>query len=179
MLEFITQTFAQVDLHDFLQVIEAPESKWGWYVLLFSISFVKFFIAAAMALAEPSLNFWEFFLSVGGGALVSVVVYTYFGDQIRRRIVKLFNKKKQEKQARDPDNPKGVYKVWHRYGLIGVSMLAPFLSPMICVGVAVSFKEDPRRIIFYNGLSIIIWTIIFALLRDQLLAFVDALGLLK
>lgn len=182
MLDIITHTFAQVDLGLLLNVVEEPDSKLGWYALLFATSFVKFFIAAVTALAKPNITFLEFFMTVGGGALLSVVFYTYFGEQVKRWIVKNVIRKSTDKSAADEERStknKTIRNIWEKYGLFGVAMLAPFLSPMVCVGVAVSFNEDPKRIILFNSLSIIIWTVIFALLREQLLDFVTELGLGK
>lgn len=181
MLDIIIQTFAQVNPDLLLDVVQEPDSKWGWYVLLFATSFVKFFIAAVTALAKPNISFLEFFLTVGGGALLSVVFYTYFGERVKRWIVNKFLKKDGEEgqDKKESTKNKTIHSIWHKYGLPGVAFLAPFLSPMVCVGVAVSFDEDPKQIILYNGLSIILWTIIFALLREQLLDFVTGLGLGK
>ncbi len=180
MLEIFLHTLAQFDVESFSQVVEKPDSEWGWYVFLFFTSFVKFALAAITALAEPDINILEFFLTVGGGALVSVVFYTYFGEQFRRWFVKnVVRREAQEEIQNGQKKNNKITKIWDRYGLPGVAMLAPFLSPMVCVGVAVSFREDPRRIIFFNGMSIILWTIIFALLREQVLDFARETGLIK
>ena len=63
----------------------SPE-RWGVYAGLFFLSFVKFAIAALAAMADKSLNFVEIMATVGGGAIVSVVVYTFFGRQINKWI---------------------------------------------------------------------------------------------
>lgn len=156
-----------------------PE-QWPVYIGLFATSFVKFFVAAIIAMADSTLNFLEYAATVGGGALLSVPIYTFFGDQIRRFFVRFWPSKPkteaqiQKQQARQTRNQ----RFWQRFGLTGVAALAPFISPMISVGIAVSFNEKPWRIIAYVGSSIVIWTILFFLLRNQLLILADSLNLL-
>ncbi|MEM6806848.1 MAG: hypothetical protein AAF696_35935, partial [Bacteroidota bacterium] len=106
---------------------------------LFGLSFVKFAIAALGAITQDHLNFFDILISVGGGALISVVVYTYFGGAIRAWIKKTFKRNKSvsfKKRRR-------TYMFWKRYGLLGTAALAPILSPMLSVAVAVAFKEKP------------------------------------
>ena len=146
-------------------LLNIPPEKWGVYAGLFATSFVKFTIALIAAVANKSLNFWEILLSAGGGALFSVVVYTYFGRGINFWIKRAFKRKKPSSFSRR----RRIYKLWKKYGILGVSLLCPILSPMISVGVAVSFQEPPRRIMLYNGAAILFWTILFAVLREGVL----------
>ncbi|MEM7368039.1 MAG: hypothetical protein AAF587_05520 [Bacteroidota bacterium] len=139
------------------------------YLGLFGLAFVKFAVAALAAMANQSLNFVEIFASVGGGALVSVVVYTFFGQQINRWIKKNFKRNKPASFARK----RQMYKFWKKYGILGAAALAPFISPMVSVGIAVSFQESPKKIIGYTSASIILWTIIFGLMREGILELVS------
>ncbi|MEO0897267.1 MAG: hypothetical protein AAFY71_12755 [Bacteroidota bacterium] len=182
----MTDLLSGIDLDTLFYILEKPDTKWAWYGGLFLLAFVKFLLAALAALGDPSLTFWEFFLSVGGGAMLSVVFYTYFGEFVRKWAMKTFfpsREKNQEiKETEEDDKGKGskhVREIWRRYGLPGVAFLAPFLSPMVCVGVAVSFNEDPRRIIFFNVLSIVVWTILFGVLRSPVIEMATNIGLLK
>ncbi|MEM7657353.1 MAG: hypothetical protein AAF399_14560 [Bacteroidota bacterium] len=146
-------------------LLTTSPKPWGVYAGLFATAFVKFAIALIAGVANSSLNFWEILLFVGGGASASVVVYTYFGRSINFWIKRTFRRKKPTSFARR----RRMYKIWKKYGLFGVAMLCPVLSPMISVGVAVSFQESPRRIILYNIGAILFWTILFAILREGIL----------
>jgi len=144
----------------------------GWEVLtsLFFLAFVKFAIAAFAAMPNPDLSFWDIMISVGGGGLSSVVFYTYFGKAINKWIKKLVNRQKPTSFKRR----RQTFTFWKKYGLVGVAFLAPVLSPMISVGVAVSFQEQPKRIILFVGISIIFWTIIFAFFRVGVLQIISS-----
>ncbi|MEL6633659.1 MAG: hypothetical protein AAFQ83_19485 [Bacteroidota bacterium] len=161
-------------LIDVLQVADEPTSKWGWYLVLFFTSFVKFSIAAITALAEPTLSIWEFFLTVGGGAVASVFFFTYFGDTARRWIMRW-----RKRKPKAPDKNNRYQQIWNRVGLPGVALLAPFLSPIASVAIAVSFKERPARIILFTGLSVILWTILFALIRSSLIQWALQAGIIS
>lgn len=147
----------------------SQDLPWGMYVGLFFASFVKFGIAAAAAMANKSLNFVEILLTIGGGALVSVPFYTFFGDAIRRWFKKIFPKRKPASFAKR----RRIYTIWKRYGLTGVAFLSPVISPMIAVGIAVAFQESPRRIITYVGTAVATWSFIFAFLRKWVLMALD------
>ena len=64
-----------------------------------------------------------------------------------------------------------LYSIWKKYGLTGVSFLSIVISPMISVGIAVSFQENPRKIILWNSLSIGFWSLVFASFREVIVGF--------
>ncbi len=155
-------------------------TQWAIYIGLFATSFVKFFIAAIAAVADTTLSFWAYFATVGGGALVSVPVYTFFGEQIRRFFLRLFpsSPPDKEKAIKLLAKRKRRQRIWDRYGMAGVAFIAPFISPMISVGIAVSFNEKPWRIIMFMSISILLWTIVFFLLKEQMLLLAHDLKLI-
>jgi len=155
--------------HTFL--MEADLGGNGVLVSLFLLSFVKFAIAAFAAMPNPNLDFWDIMLSVGGGALSSVVFYTYFGKALNNWIRKLLKRKQPVSFKRR----RQTYKIWKKYGLFGIAFLAPVLSPMITVGIAVSFQETPKRILLFVGASIVFWTLIFAFFREGVLHIIGPL----
>ncbi|MDW3649780.1 MAG: hypothetical protein R8P61_22100 [Bacteroidia bacterium] len=158
-----TQTFAYILLLD-AGISEKLPKLMG----LFGLAFVKFALAALAAIPQADLTFWDIMASVGGGALSSVVVYTYFGGAIRAWIQKTFRRNKAVNFKRI----RRTIKFWKKYGLLGTAALAPVLSPMVSVAISVAFKEKPRRIITYIGTSIIVWTIIFAFFREGVLEII-------
>ncbi len=148
-----------------LLLIDTDTSTWGLYVGLFFASFVKFGIAAVAAMGNNKLNFVEILLTIGGGALLSVPFYTYFGDQVRRLIRRYVKRRRPVSFARR----RRTYIFWKRYGLAGVAFLCPIISPMVSVSIAIAFQESPRRIIVFVGSSVIFWTFVFAFLRRGVL----------
>ncbi|MDP5168636.1 MAG: hypothetical protein NWR72_00200 [Bacteroidia bacterium] len=137
------------------------------YASVFFLSMLKFLVALLTAAANPRFGFWEVVIPAGAGALLSVVIYTMFGTQIRLWVQRNFKRKKSMSFARR----RQIFSIWKKYGLIGISFLSIVLSPMISVGIAVSFQEDPRKIIFWNSLSIVFWTFMFATFRELVVGF--------
>lgn len=132
------------------------------YTSVFFLSMLKFLVALLTAAANPNFGFWEVVLPAGLGALASVGVYTFFGTELNQ----WFRRKMKRKRTMSFSRRRRLYTMWKKYGLIGVSFLSIVLSPMISVGIAVSFQESPRKIIFWNGVSIIFWCFVFATFRE-------------
>lgn len=132
------------------------------YASVFFLSMLKFLLALLTAAANPNFGFWEVVLPAGLGALISVGLYTYFGTELSQ----WFRKKLKRKSKMSFSRRRKLYSTWKKYGLVGVSFLSILLSPMISVGIAVSFQENPRKIILWNSLSIIFWCFVFASFRE-------------
>ncbi len=132
------------------------------YASVFFLSMLKFLVALVTAAANPNFGFWEVILPAGLGALISVGLYTYFGTELNL----WFRKKLKRKRSMSFSRRRKLYTIWKKYGLIGVSFLSIVLSPMISVGIAVSFQENPRKIVLWNSLSIIFWCFVFATFRE-------------
>ena len=134
----------------------------GGYFSIALVGTVKFWVSVLLALgANYSLG--EVFLSGSLGAFIGVWLFTFFGSQIREWITKRFPRKKSMSFARR----RKLYMFWKKFGLWGVAFLGPFISPPIAVGIAISFREKPSRIIFSMTLSIIFWTFLFTIFRDN------------
>lgn len=159
-------------LTTFPELLSATAGKWGVYMGLFFASFVKFGMAALAAMGNSKLNFVEILVTIGGGALLSVPFYTFFGERVRRVVKRFFKRKKPVSFSRR----RRIYNIWHRYGIWGAAVLSPIISPMVAVGIAVSFQESPRRIISIIGGVILLWSLVFALLRQWVLSIVEAVG---
>lgn len=154
-------------------LLSATAGQWGMYVGLFATAFVKFGLAALAAMGNTKLNFLEILLVVGGGGTLSVPFYTFFGAKLRALLHRYFKRRKPVSFARR----RRIYRIWHRYGIWGAAALSPIISPMIAVGIAVSFQEHPRRIITIIGGGVLLWSLVFAFLRHWVLMLLEALAL--
>lgn len=139
--------------------------KLAAYLSIGLVSSIKFMIAVIVAIGTPDFTFWDILISAGGGALLGAVVFTFFGTQIRAWVRKRFRIGKPMSFARR----RQIYRVWKRFGLPGVAFLAPILSPMVSIGIALSFQEPPRRILFFITVSILSWTILLATFRAMVI----------
>lgn len=92
------------------------------------------------------------------GMMTSVVIFTYFGEWIRRRIIgryrlgkrKLFNKKNRR-----------IVRIWKRYGPFGVAVLTPILlMPIGGTLILISFSLSRKRIMTYMLISAIFWAVV-------------------
>lgn len=141
----------------FLLVAFSAE-KVAKYISIGLVSSIKFMIAVILAIGTPNFTFWDILISAGGGAILGAVVFTFFGAQIRAFVRKRFNIGRPMSFARR----RQIYRVWKRFGLPGVAFLAPILSPMVSIGIALSFQERPQRILLFITASILGWTILLA-----------------
>ncbi|MEZ4828412.1 MAG: hypothetical protein R3C61_19290 [Bacteroidia bacterium] len=138
------------------------------YISVFLVASVKFAVAALIAMGNPRFDFWEIILTAGGGAIAGSVIFVYFGTQIKRWVKNNFKRSTPTSFARR----RQIYKIWKRYGLPGVAFLAPIISPMISIGIAVSFGEKPRKILAAMTISILGWSTVMATFKEVILALI-------
>ncbi len=119
-----------------------------------------------VAALVKDFSYLEIQLTAGLGAIVGTWVFAYFGHEIRKWMEKKLNLRKKGKSIA---RARRIYRIWRRWGLVGIVALAPLISPQGSIGIAVSFKERPRKIAIYLTISIFLWTTIFMLLKETLL----------
>jgi hypothetical protein len=143
--------------------------KWGTYVTFFGLSMIKFmFTPFAGPTPAAGLTFAETYISCVSGAILSAAIF-YFSSGF-------FMRRAQEKRAKAlkaalalgvPVKPKRkftrmnklIVRIKRRFGIIGVSMYAPFfLSVPIGSIVAAKFYGKEKRTfpliifgMFFNG----------------------------
>ncbi|MEM6264373.1 MAG: hypothetical protein AAGI38_17800 [Bacteroidota bacterium] len=139
----------------------------GLYALVFGTSILKF-IAAVFIAYGAGFNLWEIVLTAGSGSILGVVLFTYFGGMIRSWFSVRFSKRKSMSFAKR----RMIVRVWKQYGLVGVAILTPFLSPPLAVAVALSFKTPNKKIILYLSISLIIWAIGMGAFKEGIMALV-------
>lgn len=137
----------------------------GKYLGVFSLSIFKYLMGVAIAF-PAGFTFWELLLTAGLGGCVGVVTFTIFGTRIRKLIeVHLRRSKTMPFKTR-----RRIVKIWRRFGIVGVAALTPLISPPVAVAIAVAFHTKPLKTIYWLCGSIIMWSILFALFRDQVAA---------
>ena len=91
------------------------------------------------------------------GMMLSVVVFTYFGQYLKQRFFKT-------KKIFTPANRRKV-TLWRRYGIIGVAMFTPLLlTPIGGTLVANAFGEKKEKIFFWMSIFATIWGILVTLM---------------
>ena len=104
------------------------------------------------------LHFVTTFLATVSGMMVSVVAFTYFGDWLRKGILRRFFKKKNQEEK-----PHTKFRDFiAKYGLGGVAFLTPlFLTPIGGTIIAVGMGKPKNKIILFMLISAIGWALVF------------------
>jgi len=64
-----------------------------------------------------------------------------------------------------PDPTKLFWKIWHRFGIWGLGLIAPVtVGPQATAAIALALGESPMRIQLAISLGVLPWTVAFALL---------------
>jgi hypothetical protein len=93
------------------------------------------------------------------GMMTVVLLFTFFGNWIREKIIHRFFKKRK---TFSPGNRKFV-TIWKRFGLIGVAALTPLLlTPIGGTILAVSSGSPKEKIILYMFISAAVWSVVFS-----------------
>ncbi|MBI1768979.1 MAG: hypothetical protein HY015_07720 [Bacteroidetes bacterium] len=106
------------------------------------------------------LHFITTIISTVGGMMLSVIAFTYFGDWLRKGILKRFFQNKNRKM---PTRRTAV--LIRKYGLGGVAFLTPlFLTPIGGTIIAVGMGKPKNKIIVFMLISAIGWALVFTAL---------------
>jgi hypothetical protein len=123
-------------------------------ISIFAWAFFSFWssIPGGIALGVPPLlvgiTAW---LSYSTGAILIAVL----GQPIRERLMKRFG----GSMAGNPNSP--IRRAWDRFGLIGLSLLAPLTTgSQIGAAIGLSLGVTPRRLIFGMAIGGAIWAAI-------------------
>ena len=100
------------------------------------------------------LGMTETILLTIAGMMTSVVIFSLLGLQIRTAWMRRF---KTKRLKFTPKNRR-IVAMWSKFGLPGVAFFTPILlSPIIGTILAVSFGEQPRRIMTAMFASAVFW----------------------
>lgn len=137
----------------------------GAYAGVVLLSLVKYFLAVVTGLLQ-NYSLAEIFLTAGLGGVVSSVGYIYFGHYIRLLAERFLGLKPRQRSF---SRRRKIVRIWRRYGLAGTAFLIPILSPQICIGVAIAFREKPLRILSYVSASMVFWIVVCFSLKETVL----------
>ncbi len=136
-----------------------------------ALAAVKVLFALGVAIAH-GMKPWEIFVGLAAGSMLGVIFFTFFGLTLR----KWLKERRLRKGIRKPLNYRKARKwkrMWLRFGLPGVAILTPpLISPPVGALIAVIFERRRGRILAYMGVSILIWSALFALVGEQILALI-------
>ncbi len=127
-------------------------------ISVFGIAFLSLWasIPAGIALALPPL---AVIVTAAVSYACGVGLVVLVGQPVRDWILRRFG----GKTASRPDST--LRKVWERYGLIGLALLAPVTTgSQIGAIIGLSLNAPPRRLFVFMSLGGLLWAVIFGTL---------------
>jgi hypothetical protein len=130
---------------------------------------VVYFIAAIPAGVALKLHPATAAACAWAGYTAIAAAMLLIGDPARRWVEKRF------KFSPHPDPKKLFWRVWGRFGLPGLGLLAPVTcGPYIAALIALALGEKPGRLILWIAAGAIPWSILFAVLAATGVSFFGA-----
>lgn len=141
------------------------------FSLVYLPSMLKF-IFGPIAGKAAGLHLVTTMVATMAGMMTIVILFTYFGEFVRKILAKFSSPKK-----RNPSNRKYI-RLFRRYGLAGIALLTPvILTPIGGTLLAVSFTTNREKILFFMLISAIAWAIVLTLAvyfgYDAVMRFID------
>lgn len=105
------------------------------------------------------------------GAMVGALVVVLLGERVRTWLVRRRGGKEGKERHRL------IYRIWHRYGVIGLGLLAPLLTgATLGAALGLTLGVPAGRLLFWISLGIVLWSIGLTLAAALGLAGIEALG---
>ena len=99
-----------------------------------------------------------FFASVAGG-LIGVFVAAFLGDKIRA----FFRKNKPAKPT--PDKHKMIYRLWEKYGIIGLGFLGTLsVGAPISIAIGVGLNANLKKLLTWCCIGVVTRCVLFTLI---------------
>lgn len=131
------------------------------YLSVIGTCMLKYLVGVILAYTQ-GFHFWEIVSTIFVGGILGVFLFVSFGTVIRKFLLRKFPPK-----TRSLRTALKWGRFWRKYGIVGVSVIAPFISPMLAVFIALAFREKPERIVRFIGTSLLIWSFLFAFFQHQ------------
>lgn len=138
------------------------------YLIAVASCAVKYLVGVIYAGAQ-GFTFIEIWIIGSIGGVLGTVVFSLIGAKLR----KILAKRRKPHQKINFKRAKRIRKFWHIVGLPGIALVAPFLSPMVSVFIAIAFREDTKRIMLWISVSLLIWTPILAYFAETLRTWIE------
>lgn len=104
-------------------------------------------------------------LASGLGAILGAVLVIMLGDRLRNWLLK--------KRPKTQDHNSRIYRIWQKYGVIGLGLLSPLLTGApLGAAIGISLGAPPRRLVLWMSIGIVVWTILLTALSTLGFAFV-------
>ncbi len=135
-----------------------------WDIIVwFLVASVKFVIAVTKLLVISSRAwYWDMLIVMAGGTF-GVLVFTFLGAAISKKLEKYnFFKMKRSKLRK-------LIKIKNGYGLIGIAFITPVIIsiPVGCI-ISSAFENDRNRVLRLQISSVLIWSLVLFVAKGLL-----------
>ena len=90
----------------------------------------------------------------GAGSICATLLILVLGDRFRARLIR------PRAQTDNPKPERMIDRVWRRYGIVGLGLLAPGLTGApIGVALGLFLRAPVRRLLFWTIWGIVLWTV--------------------
>jgi hypothetical protein len=138
------------------------ENFWD-IIVWFLVASVKFVIAVTKLLVISSRAwYWDMLIVMAGGTF-GVLIFTFLGAAISKKIEKYnFFKMKRSKLRK-------LIKIKNGYGLIGIAFITPVIIsiPVGCI-ISSAFENDRNRVLRLQISSVLIWSLVLFVAKGLL-----------
>lgn len=126
------------------------------FIMVAGLGFLELWAAIPVGTAlnlPPLLNG----LASALGSTTGAIVVIFVGGRLRSWLLR----KKEKKET----NKGRIYKIWDKYGVIGLGLLSPLLTgALLGAAIGISLGAAHKRLIMWMGIGIILWTILLTTL---------------
>ncbi len=93
------------------------------------------------------------------GATIGVFIIVFTGERLRNWILK------HHKTSTDGGKSGSIQKIWQKYGVIGLGLLAPLITgALLGAAIGIASGASKNRLLLWMTIGIIVWTVILVLL---------------
>jgi hypothetical protein len=124
-------------------------------------------IPAGFALSLPAITTG---VTAAAGAILGALVVLLLGERARSWLLR-------HRSGKNEKRPPGrIERIWHRYGVIGLGLLAPLLTGApLGVALGLTLGAAPRRLFLWISVGIVLWSIALTLVAALGLVGIEAL----
>lgn len=110
-------------------------------------------------------------VAAAAGAMLGAVAVVTFGERVRTWLM-------QRHGGKEEDGQHGtLYRIWRRYGVIGLGLLAPLLTGApIGAALGLALGAPAGRLLLWIGFGIMLWSSALTLAGALGLAGIETLG---
>ena len=125
---------------------------------VYFFSMLKFILGPTLGYAS-GLTFLTTVLTTVASMMTIVMLFTFFGDFIRNKVLNRFERRPKDISER---RQKFIW-LWKKYGILGVSVLTPLvLTPIGGTLLAIAFGVPRNKLILYMFISASAWALVFS-----------------